>query len=244
MASSKWPILRGRHILKAAIGIAFLFPRAGASRAQTVTSVSLDASGQRLGTIELTLTGTITSSVSVSVEGSTNQNGGATTIVNGTGERGSVDFGSFHAGATPATGESFHVDGAVPGTYLVATLRLRTRFTGGGGTLAVLDVQRAAPCGSTPGLPCGSPGSLFYAKMVRRVPNQPAAWPAWDQYPDRNYGTSVFSVPESTYVPGAGNLDDLMANGESIDHQLAVWVPDDAPEGTFSAVVTYTVTRR
>jgi len=192
--------------------------------------------------MELTLSGTISSSVSVSVEGSVNQNGGAATQVTGTGSRGSVDFGNFRRGG-PGTGESFHVEGAVKGTYLVATLRLRTRFSGTGSTRAVLDIQRATPCGGTPGLPCGTPGSLFYAKMVRRVPNQPAAWPAWDQYPDRNYGAGVLSVPEATYVPGAGNLDDLMANGDSIDHQVAVFVPDDAPEGSFSTVVTYTVTR-
>lgn len=192
--------------------------------------------------MELTLTGTITSSVELSVEGSTNQNGGATTIVTGTGSNGTVNFGDFRGGH-PSTGESFRVDGPARGHYLVATLRLRTHFTGGGGNRAALDVQRAVPCGATANLPCGSPGSLFYAKMVSRVANQPAAWPAWDSYPDRNYGVSVFSVPDTTYVPGAGNLDDLMANGESIDHQVAVWIPDDAPAGAFSEVLTYTVTR-
>lgn len=228
-----------RHAPGVVAALGLLLAGIGVARAQG----QVVAQGERLGTMELILTGTITSSVSISVEGSTNQNSGATTVVTGTGDRGSVNFGSIGPGGAPATGESFHVDGAAPGTYLVATLRLRTRFTGGGGTRAVLDVQRAMPCGSTPGLPCGSPGSLFYAKMPRRVANQPAAWPAWDAYPERHYGTSVFSVPETTYVPGAGNLDDLMANGESIDHQLALWIPDDALEGTFSAVVTYTVTR-
>jgi hypothetical protein len=38
------------------------------------------------------------------------------------------------------------------------------------------------------------------------------------------------------------NLDDLMANGDSIDHQIAVWIPDTALSGSFSSVVTYTVT--
>jgi hypothetical protein len=198
--------------------------------------------GQTLGRMELTLTGTITSSVVLTVEGSTNQNGGASTMVTGAGNRGTVSFGSFRGGR-PATGEAYYVDGPTKGTYLVATIRLKTQFSGAGASRAVLDIQRATPCGSSPGLPCGGPGSLFYAKMIHRVPNQPAAWPAWDQYPERNYGASVFSVPDTTYVPGEGNLDDLMANGESIDHQVAVWIPDDAPEGAFSAVVAYTVTR-
>jgi hypothetical protein len=192
--------------------------------------------------MDLTLTGTITSSVVLSVEGSVNQNGGAATMVTGSAQHGMVNFGGFRGGG-PATGESFHVDGSTKGTYLVATIRLRTQFSGSGGTRAVLDIQRATPCGATPGLPCAAPGSLFYAKMVHRTPNQAAAWPSWDQYPERNYGSSVLAVPDVGYVPGAGNLDDLMANGDSIDHQVAVWVPDDAPEGAFSAVVTYTVTR-
>jgi hypothetical protein len=38
------------------------------------------------------------------------------------------------------------------------------------------------------------------------------------------------------------NLDDLMANGDSIDHQIAVWIPGTALSGSFSSVVTYTVT--
>lgn len=198
--------------------------------------------GQTMGRTTLTLAGTITSSVVLTVEGSVNENGGAMTAVTGAGNQGTVSFGNFR-NLGPSTGESFRVDGAVKGTYLVATIRLKTEFSGSGGSRAVLDIQRATPCGSMPGLTCEGPGSLFYAKMVQRVPNQPAAWPAWDQYPERNYGSSVFSVPDVTYVPGNGNLDDLMANGESIDHQVAVFVPDDAPEGAFSAVVAYTVTR-
>jgi hypothetical protein len=207
----------------------------------TSSKAQVSTRGQTLGRMEIALTGTITSSVALTVEGSVNQNGGVSTIVTGSGNRGTVDFGNFRAGA-PGTGELFHVDGPVKGSYLVATLRLKTHFSGSGGAHAVLDIQRASPCGGTPGLPCGHPGSLFYAKMSRRAPNQAVAWPTWDRYPDANFGSSVFSVPDETYVPGAGNLDDLMANGDSIDHQVAVWIPDDAPEGVFSEVVTYTVT--
>ena len=216
--------------------LALLLAQPGPSEAQVSTR------GETLGRMDLTLTGTIASSVTLSVEGSVNQNGGISTIVRGVGNRGSIDFGNFRAGSL-GTGEMYHLDGAAQGSYLVATLRLKTRFSGSGGSRAVLDIQRATPCGGTPRLPCGSPGSLFFAKMSRRVPNQAVAWPTWNQYPDSKYGSSVFSVPDVTYVPGAGNLDDLMANGDSIDHQVAVWIPDDAAEGVFSAVVTYTVTR-
>jgi hypothetical protein len=203
-----------------------------------VGSVHATTRGQVAGRLEITLTGTISSTVVVSVEGSVNQNGGAVTTVAGSGTQGTVDFGNFRAGGN-GNGERYRVEGVEPGYYLVATLRLKTEFSGGG-SRAVLDVQRTQPCSSTPGVPCGA---LFYARMVQRMPNQPAAWPGWNSYPDPQLGSSVFEVPDASYVPGAGNLDDLMANGESIDHQLAVWVPDRAPDGPLSTQVTYTVTR-
>src|SRR5512138_2314172 len=112
----------------------------GTVTAQTTTS------GQTIGKMEVELTGTITSSVVLTVEGSTNENGGASTAVTGTGNRGTVSFGNFRRGG-PGTGESYHVDGAVKGTYLVATIRLKTQFSGSGGPLAVLDIQRSSPCG-------------------------------------------------------------------------------------------------
>jgi len=224
---------------RAACGTATIFALLLVHPATSEAQVS--TRGQTLGRMEIALTGTIASSVTLTVEGSVNQNGGASTIVMGAGSRGTVDFGNFRAGK-PSTGELFHVDGPIQGSYLVATLRMKTRFSGSGGAHAVLDIQRATPCGGTPGVPCGNPGALFYAKMLRRTTNQAVAWPTWNRYPDANYGSSVFSVPDATYVPGAGNLDELMANGDSIDHQVALWIPDDAPEGVFSAVVTYTVT--
>lgn len=199
--------------------------------------------GERLGSADITLTGTITSTVVLSVEGSVNQNGGASTVIVGSGAHGSIDFGNFRAPGPSGNGERYHVDGPVAGHYLVATIKLKTRFSGGGDARALLDIQRATPCGGPPELPCGAPGSLFYAKAATRAPNRPVSWPTWDAYPDRRYGSTVFDVPDSSYVPGTGNLDSLMANGDSIDHQIAVWIPDTAPPGSFSSVVTYTVTR-
>ncbi len=206
-------------------------------RAQTTSQ------GQTIGSANITLTGTITSTVVISVEGSVDQNGGANTTIVGAGARGSIDFGNFRIPGPSTNGARYRVDGPVPGYYLVATVKLKTQFSGSGGTRAVLDIQRANPCGGASDLPCGAPGWLFYAKMPLRMPNQPAAWPAWGEYPDRRYGSTVFDVPDSSHVPGTGNLDDLMANGDSIDHQIAVWIPDSASSGSFSSVVTYTVTR-
>jgi len=232
-------------------GCAGLLARSAAALATLMLACLLAANsaaqttshGQTAGSVNIALTGTITSTVVITVEGSVNQNGGASTMISGAGAHGAIDFGNFRVPGPSQNGERYHVEGSVPGHYLVATVKLKTQFSGTGSTRAVLDIQRANPCGALPELPCGAPGSLFYAKMARRTPNRLAAWPAWDQYPDRRYGSTVFDVPESSYVPGGGNLDDLMANGDSIDHQIAVWIPDSAPPGTFSSVVTYTVTR-
>jgi len=221
----------------AATVLTLAFLLAARSTAQTTSQ------GQTVGSTNITLTGTITSTVVLTVEGSTNQNGGASTTIVGVGTHGAIDFGNFRVPGPAVNGERHRVEGVAPGHYLVATVRLKTQFSGSGGPRAMLDIQRANPCGGVSELPCGAPGGLFYAKMARRTPNQAAAWPAWDQYPDQRYGSTVFDVPASSYVPGTGNLDDLMANGDFIDHQIAVWIPDDAPSGAFSSVVTYTVTR-
>ena len=209
----------------------------------STTAAQTTSHGQTAGSVNIALSGTISSTVVITVEGSVNQNGGASTMIMGSGARGAIDFGNFRVPGPSLNGERYHVEGAVPGHYLVATVKLKTQFSGSGAARAVLDIQRATPCGGPAELACGAPGSLFFAKQARRAPNRLAAWPAWNQYPDRRYGSTVFDVPESSYVPGAGNLDDLMANGDSIDHQIAVWIPDSAPPGTFSSVVTYTVTR-
>ena len=219
----------------AALTLTCLLPASGA--AQTTSQ------GQTVGATNITLTGTITSTVILTVEGSLNQNGGASTTITGAGAHGAIDFGNFRVPGPATNGDRYRVEAGAQGNYLVATVKLKTQFSGTGGTKAVLDIQRANPCGGPSDLSCGAPGGLFYAKMALRAPNQPAAWPTWDQYPDRRYGSTVFDVPESTYVPGTGNLDGLMANGDSIDHQIAVWIPDTAPSGAFTSVVTYTVTR-
>ena len=207
---------------------------ATSARAQT------QARGEVVSRSNIVLTGTISSSITLAVSGSTNRNGHAMTQVRGMGNQGVIDFGTVNGTSDPTTGEKHRV--ANRGYYLVATLRVGTQFSGGGGKV-LLDVQRANPCGTLSDLPCGNPGGLFYAKMASRRPNLAASWPAWNNYPDLRYGSSVFDVPDASYIPGSGNLDALMANGDSIDHQLAVFVPDDMPVGTFSTVVTYTATR-
>jgi hypothetical protein len=199
-----------------------------------------DRQGEVVSRANIVLRGTITSSITLAVSGSTNRNGQAMTQVRGVGNQGVIDFGTVGGDRAPATGEQHRVERL--GYYLVATLRVGTRFSGGGGRV-LLDVQRANPCGTLPDLPCGHPGGLFYAKMASRRPNLAASWPTWNRYPDQRYGRSVFDVPDASYIPGQGNLDALMENGDSIDHQLAVFIPDDLPVGSFSTVVTYTATR-
>jgi hypothetical protein len=206
------------------------------SAAQTVES-----RGSTKAAADLDLGGTIVSSVSITVNGSIDQNGGATTTITGAGVQGVVDFGTYDLAGPLANGEKQRVNSNPKGNYLVATLRVTATFTGGGAANAAVDIQRTNPCGGAPDVSCAGSGSLFYAKMTPRRPNQRASWPKWSRYPETNPG--VFVMPISTYVPGTGNLDNLMASGDSMDHQVAVWIPDSLPAGPFSTLVTYTITR-
>jgi hypothetical protein len=230
--SRKWTLL---CVAWATLGGVVLLPaRRGA--AQTVESRGPDQAG-----VDIALRGSITSSVAITVSGSIDQASGAVTTVIGTGIQGVVDFGTYDLAGPLINGEKQRVPANPKGNYLVATLRVTTIFTGGGASTAAVDIQRANPCGGPPDVSCAGAGSLFYAKMTPRKPNQRATWPKWSRYPETNAG--VFVMPLSSYVPGAGNLDNLMANGESIDHQVAVWIPDAQLPGPFSTLVTYTVTR-
>jgi hypothetical protein len=74
-----------------------------------------------------------------------------------------------------------------------------------------------------------------------RLPNQRVPWQKWSAYPPSQPGANV--MPLSTYVPGTGNLDNQMTSSQSMDHQVAVWIPDSLPAGPFSTLVTYTITR-
>lgn len=229
---------RGGVFLCAALAVlwtALLFP-IRPSAAQTVQS-----NGTSSAAADITLTGNLTSSIAIEVTGSQDNNGGALTTITGTGTQGVVDFGTYDLPGALVNGEKHRVNTNPKGNYLVATLSVTTRFSGGGSMTAAVDIQRANPCGPAPDVSCAGSGSLFYAKMVPRKPRQRASWPKWSRYPETNAG--VFVMPISSYVPGAGNLDNLMANGDSMDHQVAVWIPDSLPAGPFATQVTYTATR-
>jgi hypothetical protein len=201
----------------------------------------LNSHGPANSQTDITLRGTITSMVSISVEGSAN--GGATTTITGSGTQGVVDFGIYDLAGPLANGEKQRVNKNPKGNYLVATLTVTAFYTGAGG-LAAIDIQRANPCGGPPDVSCAGAGSLFYAKMIPRKPRQKhLSWPNWNEPPGGTPMPGVFAMPTSAYVPGTGNLDNQMLSGDFIDHQVGIWIPDVQGPGPFSTVVTYTVTR-
>jgi hypothetical protein len=219
-------------------GVALLPVRPSA--AQQVRS-----SGTNHGATDLTLAGAITSSISIFVTGSVDLQGNVPTLVTGNGVQGVVNFGTYNLAGLPLTGDKQYVNNGNggPGNYLIATLTVGTAFSGGGAMLAAVDIQRANPCGPAPDVACGAPGRLFYAYQVPRKPKQKVTWPTWRRFPDARYGASVQDMPLSSYVPGTGNLDNQMANGDTIDHQVSIWIPNSMPPGPFSTMVTYTATR-
>ena len=201
--------------------------------------------GTNQGAVDFTLQGTITSSITIFVTGSVDLQGNVATVVTGNGIQGVVNFGTYNLAGAPLTGDKQYVNNGNggPGNYLIATLTVGTTFSGGGSMLAAVDIQRSSPCGPAPDVACGAPGRLFYAFQVPRKPKQKATWPTWKKYPEQRYGASVLDMPLSSYIPGTGNLDNQMANGDTIDHQVAIWIPNSLPTGPFSTMVTYTATR-
>lgn len=218
----------------AACGVALVVPiRLGHAQ--------LGSHGPGSSRTEITLRGTLSSMISIAVEGSAD--GGAVTTIVGSGTQGVVDFGIYDLAGPPATGEKQRVNKNPKGNYLIATLTVTAHYTGTGG-LGAVDIQRANPCGPIPDVSCDAPGYLFYAKMIPRKPKQKhLTWPTWKEPPGGSAMAGVFAMPLSTYVPGTGNLDSEMLSGDSIDHQVAVWIPDSQIPGPFSTVVTYTATR-
>ena len=209
------------------------------------SAAQVTSRGTNQGFSDLTLAGVLTSSIAINVTGSIDLQGSVSTLVTGSGVQGIVNFGTYNLAGLPLTGDKQYVNAGSggPGNYLIATLSVRTTFSGGGSMQAAVDIQRSNPCGPAPDIACGAPGRLFFAKQAARKPNQHVSWPTWKKYPDTRYGSSVLDVPNSAYVPGAGNLDNLMLNGDSIDHQVAIWIPNSTPPGPFSTTVTYTATR-
>jgi hypothetical protein len=209
------------------------------------SAAQVRSTGSNQGITDLTLRGTITSSITIFVTGSVDLQGNVPTVITGTGVQGVVNFGTYNLAGLPLTGDKQYVNNGNggPGNYLIATLTVGTTFSGGGTMLAAVDIQRSNPCGPAPDVACGAPGRLFYAFQVPRKPRQKATWPTWKKYPETRYGTSVLDMPLSTYVPGTGNLDNQMANGDTIDHQVSIWIPNSLPPGPFSTMVTYTATR-
>ena len=236
------PVRRNSPFLWIAVGAAVL---GGLLLPVRQSAAQVRSSGSNQGIVNLTLTGTINSSIAIYVTGSTDFQGGVSTVISGNGVQGVVNFGTYNLAGLPLTGDKQYVNNGNggPGNYLIATLTVQTRFSGGGSMQAAVDIQRTSACGPAPDIACGAPGRLFYAKQVPRKPNQKVTWPTWKKYPEARYGASVFDVALSSYVPGAGNVDNQMANGESLDHQVAIWIPNSTPPGPFSTMVTYTATR-
>jgi hypothetical protein len=188
---------------------------------------------------DIRLTGTVEASIMIQVDGSVDLTSNRPTVITGSGTQGFVNFGVYTGGPGGLlTGEKHKTTGppANRGSYIVATLAARVILTGGAGP-ATVDIQRTNPAGTWPDVPVGH---LYYAVPATRGKSQKYAWPKWDKYPEPRLGSSVFPMPLSTYVPGAGNLATDMNSGDSMDHQVAIWIPDSLTPTPFSTLVTYT----
>ncbi|MFN0063531.1 MAG: hypothetical protein ACKVPX_13565 [Myxococcaceae bacterium] len=193
--------------------------------AQTATGSGTAGAGNG-GQVEITITGVVTSSVSLDIVGTgTTALAGTTSGANPVAGTGTLDFGTFSTqNAAAATNTSFAGrtalnDGAIVAGSLSATL------TFNGATTGTVTVARQAAAGALPDVPAG---------------NLAVATPALAGWTAITDGTAIpnpgTSVDVCTGVAGACN------SGQAYVHELAVFVPDTQAAGAFSTVVTYTGT--
>jgi len=171
--------------------------------------------------IDITLTGTIESSVQLTIDGASLS---AETNVTGAPSTAIVDFGTFSTttplgsiGADVAARSTSGTPGLFVGAELTATLTYSGTSTGS------ISIERAAAAGAAPDVPAGN---LRFG----------AAGTTW-----ADAATSGSAIAD----PGVAAVDlcgGTCTNTTAYPHELAVFVPDTQAAGAFTTVVRYTGT--
>lgn len=193
----------------------------GTAQAQTVTST-----GTNQGIVDLTLQGTILSSLVLDITTT-----GTTSLTSQTSNTmptrsvATIDFGTFSTQSGSLTNGAFaRVAGPTAGAFAIAQLEATVTFSGnasGVSTTGSIDLTLGAAGGVSP-----------IALNNTRVQRTPATWAT--SADGTIVGGAVSICPNATVLAGD------CASGTPQGHELAVFVPDTQGAGTFSQVVTYT----
>lgn len=190
-----------------------------ATSAQAQTSTSTPGAANPAVAVDITLSGTIQSSLVLTVSGTTNNTltAGTSLTYDGvnaaTRSAGSFAFGTFNtqSGAGVSNGSFHRVTNAVPGAFVVAALTATITATGAPAAPAVTIAQGTA---------------VNVAAGNARFAAGAGTWTADTSGVDLN--------------AGAGNLcGGACASATPIAHELAIFLPDTNPTGVFSQVFMY-----
>jgi hypothetical protein len=190
------------------------------------------STGTNQGIVDLTLMGTIQSSLVLAIDGT------GTTVLNpvssqimNTHSTATVDFGTFSTQQAIALGNGklVRTTGTL-GAFAVAELSATATYSGnpGGAGKANINLTTVTPGGGSSPIAAGN-------TKVQSV--LPADWT------NSANGTAVATAaPGTSICPNGNNTTGDCASGVGVGHELAVFVPDTQAAGNFTQVVTYTAT--
>jgi len=214
--------------------ILFVLGTAGLGLALSLgtAQAQVTSTGTNQGIVDLTLSGTIASSMVLSISGT------GTTTLNVTGSNimpnpstATVDFGSFstQTGFTGAANGRFVRPAGTAGAFLVAELNATATFSGnaGGASAANINLTLGAAGGSAPASPIAAGNT--------RVQVLPISWA------NATSGT-VIDATNVSICPNTDPVSGNCASGVANLHELAVYIPDTQAAGNFTQVVRYTAT--
>jgi len=171
--------------------------------------------------VDVTLTGTVESSIMLTVDVAST---GTTGLTNTGPASATVNFGTFNttSGFTAAGNGTWERNGA--GAWVGAELTATATYSGGAGT-ASIDITRPDAGTNMTGL----------GLQVKDTVGTP--WPAYNAANDLAIGAPVSLCPNGLVSPN-GNC----ASGDVRSHALGVYVPDSTLPTTFTQTVNYTAT--
>ncbi len=183
------------------------------------------STGTNSGSVDLTLQGTIVSSLVLEIDGagSTTLNP-VTSATMPTISTASVDFGSFSTQSASLTnGKIVRTTAGTAGAFAVAELSAKATFAGGP-TAANINLT----LGTAVGIAAGN------TRVQRSLP---ASWV------DSAAGATITAAaPGTSICPNGDASGGDCTSGTAYGHELAVFIPDTQTAGNFTQVVRYTAT--
>lgn len=208
-------------LLYAIAGLVLFAAPAFAQLSNTDTTATGDYAGGSGAQVRVQFDATLGNAIQLTL------NGYSGTSVGGTGAAGTVNFDTFDTMCNdmPATGQCVRTTTGTAGAHLVAGFTATVSFSGAPSADVGISRQAAyVPAASPLDVPTAY---LKYALGVATTWRDPA---------------DGASLPDPLAVVGEDNLGPGVASGDSINHQVALFFPDDSTAGAYRTTVRWTAT--